>query len=64
MPASEVMTKWASGQLHSGSKSGPVVKNKKQAIAIKYSEEEAAAKGKTEYQETGVHKLGKGARFK
>lgn len=29
------------GQLHSGSKTGPVVKNRKQAIAIALSEERA-----------------------
>jgi hypothetical protein len=38
MPASEVMHKWKHGQLHSGSKKGPVVKNQKQAIAIMLSE--------------------------
>ena len=30
----KTMDEWKSGQLHSGSKSGPVVKNQKQAIAI------------------------------
>lgn len=51
MPASEVMHKWKTGKLHSGSKSGPVVKNQKQAIAIMLSEKRAAAGGKKEYQE-------------
>lgn len=37
-PSSEVMKKFSSGKLHSGSKSGRVVKNRKQAIAIKISE--------------------------
>ena len=38
MPSSEVMHKFRHGGLHSGSKSGPVVKNRKQAIAIMLSE--------------------------
>ena len=32
------MDEWKAGTLHSGSKSGPVVKNQKQAIAIGISE--------------------------
>jgi hypothetical protein len=32
------MRKFAAGKLHSGSKSGPVVKSRKQAIAIALSE--------------------------
>ena len=46
MPSSKVMHKFKGGKLHSGSKSGPVVKNRKQAIAIKMSEERAEKKGK------------------
>ena len=38
MPSSEVMSKWKSGALHSGSKSGPPVHNQKQAVAIMLSE--------------------------
>lgn len=38
MPSSEVMHKYKHGQLHSGSKRGPVVKKRKQAIAIMLSE--------------------------
>ena len=38
MPSREVMAKFGRGTLHSGSKSGPVVKNRKQAIAIFLSE--------------------------
>lgn len=38
MPSSQVMHKYKAGQLHSGGKSGPVVKNRKQAIAIMLSE--------------------------
>jgi hypothetical protein len=39
----KVMKEFKSGDLHSGSKKGPVVKNPAQAIAIGYSE---ARKGK------------------
>lgn len=35
---SKVMGEYKSGKLHSGSKSGPVVKNRKQAVAIAISE--------------------------
>lgn len=38
MPAKEVMQKWKSGKLHSGSKKGPVVTSQKQAVAIMLSE--------------------------
>lgn len=34
----KVMKEYKKGELHSGSKSGPVVKNPKQAIAIALSE--------------------------
>ena len=34
----KVMKEYAAGELHSGSKNGPVVKSKKQAIAIALSE--------------------------
>lgn len=34
----KVMKEYSEGKLHSGSKKGPVVKNKKQAIAISLSE--------------------------
>jgi len=34
----KVMGEFAKGELHSGSKKGPVVKNPKQALAIAYSE--------------------------
>lgn len=34
-----VMKEYGSGQLHSGSKTGPVVTNRKQAIAIGLSEQ-------------------------
>ena len=38
MPSSEVMSKFGKGKLHSGSKSGPRVKSRKQAVAIMLSE--------------------------
>ena len=49
MPFNQVFAKWKSGDLHSGSKSGPVVKNQKQAVAI-YLSEKKAAKSKPEYR--------------
>lgn len=49
MPYDEVMHKYKHGQLHSGSKEGPKVKNRKQAIAIMLSEKKKAGEGKTEY---------------
>lgn len=50
MPYDEVMHKYKHGQLHSGSKSGPKVKNRKQAVAIMLSEKRQAGAGKKEYQ--------------
>ena len=38
MPSSAVMHKYKHGKLHSGSKKGPKVKSRKQAIAIMMSE--------------------------
>lgn len=35
---SKVMKEFSEGKLHSGSKKGPEVKDKKQALAIGYSE--------------------------
>jgi hypothetical protein len=35
---SKVMSEYGKGELHSGSKKGPVVKSRKQAIAIAMSE--------------------------
>jgi len=54
MPWNEVMDKWKSGELHSGSKSGPKVKSQKQAVAILLSEKRAAGEGKKEYQASGL----------
>jgi Family of unknown function (DUF6496) len=53
MPADEVMGKFEEGKLHSGSPSGPKVKNRKQAIAIMLDEKRKAAEGKQEYQPAG-----------
>jgi len=39
-----VMTEFKAGQLHSGSSKGPVVKNRKQAIAIALSEQKGKPK--------------------
>ena len=43
MPWDAVMGKFKTGQLHSGSDTGPVVQNRKQAIAIMLSEKKKAA---------------------
>lgn len=56
MPYDEVMHKYKHGELHSGSKLGPKVKNRKQAIAIMLSEKRAAGAGKKEYQSVGASK--------
>lgn len=53
MPYDEVMGKFKAGKLKSGSKSGPPVKDKKQAVAIMLSEKRAAKGGKKEYQPSG-----------
>jgi hypothetical protein len=50
MPWDEVMSKFKAGKLHSSSKKGPKVSNKKQALAIMLSEKEKAEGGKKEYQ--------------
>ena len=49
MPWNEVMHKWKTGKLHSGSKSGPKVTSQKQAVAIMMSEHRKAVQGKKEY---------------
>lgn len=53
MPYDEVMHKFKHGNLHSGSKTGKKVTNRKQAIAIMMSEKRAAQGGKKEYQSKG-----------
>lgn len=42
----KVIREFDRGELHSGSKNGPVVKDKKQALAIGYSEAKKAQKDK------------------
>jgi Family of unknown function (DUF6496) len=58
MPYTEVMHKWKKGELHSGSKEGPIVKGQKQAVAIMLSEKRAAEEGKKEYQPKKYQKGG------
>lgn len=41
-----VMHEWKKGELHSGSKKGPLVKNKDQALAIAISESKKSKKKK------------------
>ena len=53
MPFDQVMHKFKKGKLHSGSKKGPKVKNRKQAIAIMMSEKGKAKAGKEEYVSVG-----------
>lgn len=50
MPFDKVMHKFKHGELHSGSKSGPKVSNRKQAVAIMLSEKREAEGGKSEYK--------------
>lgn len=50
MPWDQVMHKWATGKLHSGSKHGKKVSSKAQAIAIMLSEKRKAGAGKSEYK--------------
>ena len=50
MPFDEVMGKYKKGTLHSGSKRGPKVKSRSQAIAIMMSEKRKAQGGTREYQ--------------
>ncbi len=46
MPSKNVLPKFKQGKLHSGSKKGPVVKNKDQAVAIMLSEQRKEKQGK------------------
>ena len=50
MPYDEVMSKFKRGTLHSGSKKGPRVDSRDQAIAIMSSEKKKAKAGMKEYQ--------------
>jgi Family of unknown function (DUF6496) len=44
MPGDKTFSEFKAGTLHSGSKTGPTVTNRKQAIAIKLSEDRKAGK--------------------
>jgi Family of unknown function (DUF6496) len=46
MPSDEVMHEFKTGRLRSGSKRGPRVKNRKQAIAIMLSERRKEGRGR------------------
>jgi len=46
MPSSQVMAKWKAGLLRSGSKTGPPVRKRSQAIAILLSEKRKEQQGK------------------
>jgi hypothetical protein len=52
MPSKNVMHKFKSGSLHSGGPGGPVVKNRKQAIAIMLSEKQNEAEHGGEYEDS------------
>ena len=54
MPSKNVMPNFKAGKLHSGSKSGPVVKNRKQAIAIMLSEKRTEKANGGKYPEGGI----------
>jgi hypothetical protein len=56
MPSSEVMKKYATGRLHSGSKKGPRVKNRRQAVAIMLSEKRNEAKHGGSYKRSRKRK--------
>lgn len=53
MPFDQVLHKFKKGTLHSGSKSGPPVNDRKQAIAIMMSERRKAESGESEYKPIG-----------
>ena len=58
MPYDEVMGKFKSGSLRSGSKSGPRVKSRKQAVAIMLSEKRNSA-SKPEYRASRARNTGR-----
>lgn len=47
MPWQEVMGKYKRGELHSGSKKGPVVRDRDQAVAIMLSEKRKGTHGRS-----------------
>ena len=59
MPWTNVMPQFGKGELHSGSKSGPPVKSKAQAIAILLAEKRKAAQGDKEYEAPSMRGLRK-----
>ena len=59
MPASEVFGKFKRGALHSGSKQGPKVTSRKQAIAIYMSEKRDERKGKARHSLRGLKRAAK-----
>ena len=55
MPFDQVMHKFKKGKLHSGSKHGKKVTNRKQAVAIMLSEKKKADSGKSEYKSSNIN---------
>lgn len=62
MPFDQVMHKFGQGELHSGSKSGPKITNRKQAVAVMLSEKRKAQQGKTEYESSSMRGLKRAAK--
>lgn len=56
MPWDQAFSKFKKGSLHSGGPAGPIVRNRKQAIAIALSEKKKADSGDEEYA-SGKDKL-------
>jgi hypothetical protein len=52
MPSKDVFPKFAAGKLHSGSSSGPVVRNRSQAVAIAASERDKEKQNGGAYPES------------
>ena len=51
-----VMDEFTRGALHSGSSAGPVVTNRKQAVAIALSEQRHPGRGRMRYDASNVRK--------
>lgn len=64
MPWSEVPKKFKAGELHSGSKAGPKVTDRKQMIAVMLSEKRKAEGGKAEYKSDSMRGLRRSKRAK
>jgi len=56
------MNKFEEGKLHSGSKKGPVVKNRKQAVAIALEESRLSNKKKTKKRKNTKRKVRKSSK--